>query len=54
MKCITKTLYEWRDLSSSWINTPYIVVFNILYKFNTTSIKILAEFQVEIDKLVLK
>ena len=53
-----KELKKWRDNSCSWVGrlstVKMSVLPNLIYRFNTTPIKIPASCFVDIDKLILK
>ena len=54
MKEIKEDLDKWRDLPYSWIGrltlAKVLIFSKVMYRFNTTPIKIPTEFSVNLDK----
>lgn len=57
MEDTTEELKEWKLISCSWIKRLGIVrmsvLFNLIYRFSTTHIKISENYFIDMDKLIL-
>lgn len=47
-------LNKWRDISCRWIERLSIILFKLIYRFNTAQVKLSTDFYTEDDKWILK